>query len=104
MDPLENISDSDLEVLVERLADPVWFAQNVIGVEPWSKQKELLYAVRDHDRVAVRSGHKVGKALALDTFIPTPAGPRVMGELRVGDYVYDGNGNPTDCRHLTRVY
>ena len=62
MDPLENISDSDLEVLVERLADPVWFAQNVIGVEPWSKQKELLYAVRDHDRVAVRSGHKVGKS------------------------------------------
>lgn len=43
-------------------ADPVGFCENVLGVEPWSAQVEILEAVRDHPRVAVRSGHKIGKS------------------------------------------
>lgn len=42
--------------------DPVGFAREVLGVEPWSKQVEILEAVRDYARVAVRSGHKCGKS------------------------------------------
>jgi phage terminase large subunit len=42
--------------------DPVGFAREVLGVEPWAKQVEILEAVRDHKRVAVRSGHKVSKS------------------------------------------
>lgn len=42
--------------------DPVAFAREVLGVEPWDKQVEILEAVRDHKRVAVRSGHKVSKS------------------------------------------
>lgn len=41
--------------------DPVWFCKEVLGFEPWSKQREILEALRDHDRVAVRSAHGVGK-------------------------------------------
>ena len=59
---LRQIDQSDLDALAQRLADPVFFATNVIGVEPWSKQEEILYAVRDYPRVAVRSGHKVSKS------------------------------------------
>jgi hypothetical protein len=44
--------------------DPVGFCRNVLGVEPWSAQVEILEAVRDHPRVAVRSGHKTGKSRA----------------------------------------
>jgi deoxycytidine triphosphate deaminase len=36
-----------------------------------------------------------GKALALDTPIPTPMGWRTMGELEPGDVVFDGAGAPT---------
>lgn len=43
-------------------ADPVGFARNILGVEPWSAQVRILEAVRDHLRVAVRSGHKIGKS------------------------------------------
>lgn len=43
-------------------ADPVKFFRDVLGVEPWSKQREILEAVRDHPRVAVCSGHKVSKS------------------------------------------
>jgi len=42
--------------------DPVLYARNVLGLRVWSRQQELLEAVRDHDRVSVRSGHKVSKS------------------------------------------
>jgi deoxycytidine triphosphate deaminase len=35
-----------------------------------------------------------GKALALDTEVPTPSGWRTMGELAVGDEVFDPDGYP----------
>ena len=35
-----------------------------------------------------------GKALALDTPIPTPLGWRLMGDLEVGDHVFDESGMP----------
>src|SRR5829696_6647183 len=37
-----------------------------------------------------------GKALALDTPIPTPGGWRTMGDLRVGDHVFDESGAATE--------
>src|SRR6185503_12185443 len=36
-----------------------------------------------------------GKALAVDTPIPTPVGWRTMGELEPGDAVFDERGMPT---------
>jgi deoxycytidine triphosphate deaminase/intein/homing endonuclease len=36
-----------------------------------------------------------GKALALDTEVPTPSGWTTMGELRPGDLVFDDRGEPT---------
>src|SRR5687767_8176537 len=36
-----------------------------------------------------------GKALALDTPVPTPAVWRTMGELEPGDFVFDEHGVPT---------
>jgi len=41
------------------------------------------------------AGRLEGKALAVDTPVPTPGGWRLMGELRVGDQVFDHEGNPT---------
>jgi phage terminase large subunit len=43
--------------------DPAAFARDVLGVELWERQLEILLAVRDHMRVAVSSGHKIGKSL-----------------------------------------
>jgi hypothetical protein len=43
-------------------ADPVAFFREILGVDPWSKQVEILEAIRDCPRVAVKSGHKVGKS------------------------------------------
>jgi hypothetical protein len=37
----------------------------------------------------------LGKALDVDTLIPTPDGLRRMGELQRGDFVFDADGRPT---------
>lgn len=42
--------------------DPVGFFREVLGIEPWARQVEFLEAVRDHNRVAICSGHKIGKS------------------------------------------
>jgi phage terminase large subunit len=46
-------------------ADPEALALAVLGLRCWSRQAEILRAVAEHPRVAVRSGHKVGKTEAL---------------------------------------
>jgi hypothetical protein len=42
--------------------DPVAYARDVLRLQPWARQVEILEAVADHPRVAVRSGHKIGKS------------------------------------------
>jgi deoxycytidine triphosphate deaminase len=49
------------------------------------------------------AGRLEGKALAIDTPIPTPGGWRLMGELRVGDEVFGENGLPTTVVAATPI-
>lgn len=51
--------------------------------------------------VAARPG--VGKALALDTALPTPHGWTTMGEVAVGDQLLDADGMPTRVLAATDV-
>lgn len=45
--------------------DPVGFAREVLDIEPWSAQAEMLESIRDNRNTTVRSGHKCGKSTAL---------------------------------------
>ncbi|WP_035718223.1 replicative DNA helicase [Gordonia terrae] len=51
--------------------------------------------------VAARPG--VGKALALDTPLPTPTGWTTMGKVGVGDHLLDAHGRPTRVVAATEV-
>lgn len=42
--------------------DIVGFAIDILGINPWSRQIEILKAVVEHPKTAVRSGHKIGKS------------------------------------------
>ena len=53
--------------------------------------------------VVVAARPAVGKALALDTPLPTPDGWTTMGEVRVGDYLIDASGKPTRVMAATGV-
>ena len=54
---------------------PVAFAREMLGVELWSKQVEVLEALTEHRRVAVKAGNGLGKgfcaAVAMLWFIHT---------------------------------
>lgn len=42
--------------------NPVGWILEKVGGEPWSKQREILEAIRDHRKVAVKASHGVGKS------------------------------------------
>ncbi|MCB9620480.1 MAG: hypothetical protein H6724_13665 [Sandaracinus sp.] len=83
---------------------PAAFCEDVLGFRPWGEpgdpntQRALVEAVARPMglNLSVRSGHKTGKANLLSTPVPTPAGWRTMGDIRVGDEVFDERGRP--CR------
>jgi len=43
-------------------SEPVRFISHILGVMPWQVQADILEAVRDNPRVAVRSCHGIGKS------------------------------------------
>tara|TARA_R110000782_G_scaffold20600_2_gene55581 strand:+ start:679 stop:2079 length:1401 start_codon:yes stop_codon:yes gene_type:complete len=57
------------ELLLAIALDPVLFVEGVLGAKPEEWQKKALYAVRDNDRVAIRSGHGIGKTAFLSWLI-----------------------------------
>lgn len=61
----KDYSTDDVQQLLKELDDPVFFANNVLGVQPWSKQEEFLRLVAQFGRVAHKSGHKVSKSHSL---------------------------------------
>jgi phage terminase large subunit-like protein len=51
----------------------------------------------------IMAGRGFGKALALDTPIPTPTGWTTMGEISPGDWVFDENGEPCQVTYATEI-
>ena len=54
-------------------------------------------------RIVMVAASQVGKALAIDTPIPTPTGWKTMGELQAGDTVFDENGKPCTVLACTGI-
>jgi hypothetical protein len=67
---------------------------------------EFQKAIADdmHPDMSVIKCSQVGLALDLDTPIPTPNGWSTMGELKVGDFVYDEQGQPTRIEYVSPVF
>jgi replicative DNA helicase len=53
--------------------------------------------------IVIAARPAVGKALALDTPLPTPTGWTTMGEVRVGDQLIGADGRPTQVVAATEV-
>lgn len=54
--------------------------------------------------VAVLAGTQGGKAAAIDTPIPTPGGFVPIGDVKVGDVVFDDRGRPCNVTAVSPVY
>jgi phage terminase large subunit-like protein/intein/homing endonuclease len=60
--------------------------------------------VRKYQDVLFLVARKNGKALALDTPIPTPNGWTTMGDLKLGDYVFNEKGEPVKIIRISDVF
>ena len=64
---------------------------------------ELTNGLHGGQMIVVAARPAMGKALALDTPLPTPSGWTTMGEVRVGDELYGADGRPTRIVAVTEV-
>ena len=64
---------------------------------------ELTNGLHAGQMIVVAARPAMGKALALDTPLATPSGWTTMGEVRVGDQLYDAQGRPTTVVAATDV-
>ena len=64
---------------------------------------ELTNGLHPGQMVVVAARPAVGKALALDTPLPTPTGWTTMGEVAVGDRLVGADGRPTTVTAATEV-
>ena len=65
---------------------------------------ERLYGLQPSSLVIVGARPAMGKALALDTPIPTPEGWTTMGSIRAGDEVFDDSGQPRTVTYTSPVH
>jgi replicative DNA helicase len=65
---------------------------------------ERLAGLQKSNLVVVGARPAMGKALALDTPVPTPTGWSTMGELGVGDEVFDEHGRPSRVTYCSPVF
>lgn len=69
----------------------------------FSELDELTNGLHPGQMIIVAARPGVGKALALDTPLPTPDGWTTMGEVRVGDHLIGADGLPTRVVAATGV-
>lgn len=102
--PLDEISQEAKDALADRSG--ALFCKRYLGWEllPWQQmaweQMEDLWDSPDREFALFNMAPGAGKALALDTPIPTPSGWTTMKDLEVGDEVFDESGKP--CKVTAR--
>jgi replicative DNA helicase len=64
---------------------------------------QLTNGLHPGQMIVVAARPAIGKALALDTPLPTPAGWTTMGEVQVGDRLIGADGKPTRVVAATEV-
>lgn len=70
---------------------------------PWADLNNLIGGWRKGGLYVVGARPGVGKALSLDTPLPTPTGWTTMGDVKVGDEVLGMDGKPTRVTFATEV-
>src|SRR5207245_9892011 len=101
-------SESRLADIITRdLCQGGILSQSLPGYEERPVQVEMAtlvaHSLTQGTPAIVEAGTGTGKALDVDTPIPTPTGWKRMGDLVEGDVVFDDRGDPTRLAHAFSV-
>ena len=94
----KSIARAEAYAAAVEAGEPVdWQYDTTMRVFGWVKHSDRWgREIRRFRKASVWVAKKAKKALALDTLIPTPTGWTTMGEIGVGDALFDETGSP--CR------
>lgn len=102
-----------LQELEKCMEDPLYFIEKYVMIqhptkgcvnfEPYEYQRRLISGFHSSNYLVAMCGRQMGKALALDTPIPTPTGWTTMGEIKVGDMILGADGKPTTVTFATDI-
>lgn len=94
--------------------DPIYFGEKymkMVNLDEgfktfplYSYQKQIVSACKSERYVIAECARQSGKALPLDTPIPTPFGWTTMGKLQPGDKLFDENGHVTEVRSISKTF
>jgi replicative DNA helicase len=101
MSPIKELLDASLtrlEMLYEKGDSITGLPTGYHGLD------ELLSGLQPSTLNIIGARPATGKALALDTPIPTPSGWSTMGELEVGDEVFDEAGRPCPVLYTSPIF
>lgn len=110
--PLLKKTNTNVEFTTEQIDelqkcadDPVYFCRNYIKIinvdeglvdfNPFDFQLKLIENFHNNRFNIAKMPRQCGKALALDTKIPTPSGWSTMGDIKVGDIIFGQDGKYT---------
>ena len=99
-------SDREIVSLGDVLRSPVAVGDHhplVVGLGKDVEGRTVIANLAKMPHMLIAGATGAGKALALDTPIPTPRGWTTMGEVRVGDRVFDERGQPCTVIAATPV-
>lgn len=110
--PIQFTEEQILE-FVKCKDDPVYFTRNYVKIvnvdqglvnfKMWPFQENLISNFHRHRFNIVKCSRQVGKALALDTPIPTATGWTTIGDIKVGDKILSPDGNEVSVTFKTET-
>lgn len=99
---LANLSEAELNTLLENLTDEQAYA--LLNSWDFVARPEQIIPEGDWRYYVILAGRGWGKGSTLNTSIPTPTGWTTMGEIKVGDQVFDEQGNVCNVTFVTETY
>ena len=110
--PIQFTEEQIIEFLTCK-EDPVYFAKKYIKIvnvddglvkfNMWPFQERLVNNFHRNRFNIAKMPRQVGKALALDTPIPTPEGWTTIGDIKVGDQILSPDGNSVSVTFKTET-
>lgn len=104
---------AQVQELIKCAEDPEYFIHNYCklqtatdGAAPFHLrpyQRRIIRCFTDNRLSIALAPRQIGKALSLDTEVPTPTGWTTMGDIKIGDLVLDAQGQPTRVTGATEI-